>query len=341
MSVLSPRALAWQRFRTHRRGYWSLWLFSVLFALSLCAEGLSNDKPLLVYYQDHYYVPLLKTYPETTFGGDFSTATDYLDPFIQQRLRQNGNWALYPPNPYSFNTLSLYPLAQPFPAPPSAQHYLGTDDRGRDILARLIYGFRLSVLFAIALTLSSTLLGVLFGALQGYLGGRVDLFGQRVIEIWSALPELYLLILFASIFTPSMALLLILLSLFSWMGLSDYVRAECLKNRQLEYVLAARALGLSRGQILWRHVLPNSLTPVLTFLPFRLSGAIFALTSLDFLGLGVPADTPSLGELLAQGKENLDAWWMSLSTFGVLTVTLLLLIFIGEGVRAALDTRAT
>jgi microcin C transport system permease protein len=232
-----------------------------------------------------------------------------------------------------------YFSAVPNPAPPSAANWFGTDDRGRDVLARLLYGFRISVLFALALTLFGTVIGILTGALQGFFGGKTDLAMQRFIEVWSAMPELYLLIIFSAVFDPSISLLLILLGLFGWMGLSDYVRAEFLRNRQLDYVRAARALGLSDAQIMWRHVLPNSLTPVVTFLPFRMSAAILSLTSLDFLGLGVPPGTPSLGELLAQGKNNIDAWWISLSTFAVLVVTLMLLTFMGDALRDALDPR--
>ncbi|MGD9944543.1 MAG: ABC transporter permease [Burkholderiaceae bacterium] len=335
---MSPGRRAWLRFRANRRGYWSLWIFIAVFGLSLIAELLSNDKPLLVRYEGQWYWPLVQTYPETTFGGDFRTQTDYLDPFIRERLSSEGNWALYPPNPYYFDTINYF-APSPNPAPPSAVNLLGTDDRGRDVLARLLYGFRLSVLFGLALTVIGVAVGIVAGALQGYFGGRLDLAFQRFIEVWSSIPELYLLLILASIFEPSIWILLIILSLFGWMGLSDYVRAEFLRNRQLEYVTAARALGLSNLQIIRRHVLPNSLTPVIAFLPFRMSAAIVALTSLDFLGLGVPPSTPSLGELLAQGKANLDAWWISLGTFGVLVGTLLLLIFIGEALRDALDTR--
>jgi len=335
---MSPGRRAWLRFRANRRGYWSLWIFSIAFVLSLGAEFLSNDAPILVRYEGQWYVPQFKAYPETTFGGDFRTETDYLDPFIQTRLSEGGNWALWPPNPYRFDTLNYF-APSPNPAPPSAANFLGTDDRGRDVLARLIYGFRVSVLFGLALTAIGVVLGVAAGAVQGYFAGRVDLAVQRFIEIWSAVPELYLLLILASLFQPSIWILLVILSLFGWMGLSDYVRAEFLRNRALDYVTAARALGLSDRQIIWRHVLPNSLTPVIAFLPFRMSAAIVALTSLDFLGLGVPSSTPSLGELLAQGKTNLDAWWISLGTFGVLVFTLMLLIFIGEALRDALDTR--
>jgi len=329
---------AWQRFKRNRLGYWSLLLFAALVGLSLAAELISNDRPLLVRYQGQLYVPLLHDYAETTFGGDFDTPTDYLDPFIRARLQAPGNWAVFAPNPYGPKTLNYFaPL--PNPSPPSADNWLGTDDRGRDLLAQLIYGFRVSVLFALALTTIGTLLGIVTGALQGYFGGRTDLAFQRFIEIWGSMPELYLLIIFSAVFAPSLALLLVLLSLFGWMGLSDYVRAEFLRNRQMDYVRAARSLGVSPWHLIARHLLPNSLTPVVTFLPFRMSGAILALTSLDFLGLGVPPGTPSLGELLSQGKNNIDAWWISLSTFAVLVVTLLLLTFMGDALRDALDPR--
>ncbi len=328
----------WRRFKANRRGYCSLLIFSCLFLLSLCAEVLSNDKPFLVIYQGDAYFPIFKAYPETTFGGDFETEADYHDPFVRERLSSNGNRAFFPLNPHGYASINLA-LNEPVPAPPGPENYLGTDDRGRDVLARLIYGFRLSVLFAFALTLLGTLIGIITGAIQGYLGGRTDLFMQRFIEIWSAMPELYLLIIFASIFAPSVLLLLILLSIFGWMGLSDYVRAEFLKGRNLDYVRAAKALGVGNLTIMFRHLLPNGMTPVITFLPFRMSGAILALTSLDFLGLGVPPPTPSLGELLAQGKNNIEAWWLSLSTFGVLVGTLVLLIFIGEALRETFDPR--
>ena len=328
----------WRRFKKNRRGFYSLIIFTLLFGLSLFAEVLSNNKPLYIYYEGHSYFPLVTMYPETAFGGFFETETDYRDPFILRKLHQKGNFVLFAPNPHSFNSINR-DLEQPFPAPPSRENYLGTDDRGRDVLARLIYGFRLSVLFGGALTIIGTLMGIVAGAVQGYFGGKIDLFFQRFIELWSSMPELYLLIIFASIFKPSMLLLLILLSLFGWMGLSDYVRAEFLKGRNMEYVKAAKALGVSNFTIMYRHLLPNSMTPVITFLPFRMSGAILALTSLDFLGLGVPPSTPSLGELLAEGKANLDAWWLSLSTFVVLVGMLILLIFIGEALREAFDPR--
>ena len=337
---LSPSRRAWLRFRRNRLGYVSLIAFCTLVVLSLLAEVLSNDKPLLVRYEGQLYAPLLKAYPEKTFGGDFETETDYLDPFIRERLTQGGNWAIYPPNPYGSKTINYFAQA-PNPSAPSADNWLGTDDRGRDLLAQLVYGFRVSVLFALALTFVGTLLGVAAGAVQGFFGGRTDLAFQRFIEVWGSMPELYLLIIFSAILSPSLGLLLVLLSLFGWMGLSDYVRAEFLRNRQLDYVKAARALGVPNRQIIWRHILPNSLTPVVTFLPFRMSAAILALTSLDFLGLGVPPGTPSLGELLSQGKNNIDAWWISISTFGVLVLTLLLLTFMGDALRDALDPRKT
>lgn len=329
---------AWKRLKTNKRGYYSLWLFIILFGLSLFAEVLSNDKPLLIYYENSFYLPILKTYSETTFGGDFETEADYIDPYVKKLLNENGNWAIYPLNSFRYDTINYY-NQQPNPAAPSKDNLLGTDDRGRDVLARLIYGFRLSILFAFVLTIIGIVLGVVAGAVQGYFGGRIDLYSQRVIEIWGSMPELYLLIIFASLFEPSVLLLIILLSLFGWIGLADYIRAEFLRGRNMEYVKAARALGLSNRAIMFRHLLPNSMTPVVTFLPFRISGAILALTSLDYLGLGVPPSIPSLGELLAQGKENIEAWWLSMSTFLVLVGTLMLLIFIGEALREALDSR--
>ena len=314
-------------------------MFVVAFVISLAGPLWSNDKPLVVRYDGHLYFPLVKTYAETHLRRRFPDARR-LSRSVYRATASSapGNFAIYPPNHYYYDTLNYFSKA-PNPAPPSRENWLGTDDRGRDVFARLLYGFRVSVLFALVLTVIGTVLGVLAGAVQGYFGGRIDIIGQRLIEIWSAMPELYLLIIFASIFEPSLILLIILLSLFGWIGLSDYVRAEFLRNRTQDYVRAARAMGLSNWQIIWRHVLPNSLTPVITFLPFRMSGAILALTSLDFLGLGVPSPTPSLGELLAQGKANLDAWWISLSTFGVLVATLLLLTFMGDALRNALDTR--
>ncbi|WP_245608486.1 ABC transporter permease [Stenoxybacter acetivorans] len=328
-----------RRFKAHKRAWFSLRLLCLLLLAALAAPLWSNDKPLWVRYQQQFYFPLLHDYHETAFDGDFETPADYLDPYLRQKLSENGNQIVMPLIPYAPNTLNDFDT-QPFPAAPSSRHWLGTDDRGRDVLARLIYGFRDSLLFALALTAIATAVGVLAGAVQGYFGGKTDLALQRFMEVWGALPELYLLIILSSFFQPGLWLLLILLSLFSWMGLSDYVRAEFLKNRQAEYVLAAKSMGVSNWAIMRRHILPNSLTPVLAFLPFRISGAVLALTSLDFLGLGVSSSQASLGELLAQGKDNLDAWWIGLSAFAVLTIMLLLLIFIGEGLRHALDTRS-
>ena len=336
---LSPSRRAWLRFKQHRLGYWSFLIFAALLVLCLFADLLSNDKPLVARYNGQWYVPIIHNVPETEFGGDFDSPTDFLDPFIVAQFKKTpGNFAIYPLNRYHHNTINYF-AKSPNPSEPSGDNWLGTDDRGRDIVARLLYGFRVSIGFALALTAIGVVVGVAAGAVQGFYGGKTDLIFQRFIEIWGSMPELYLLIIFAAMFNPSLGLLLVLLSLFGWMGLSDYVRAEFLRNRQLDYVRSARALGLSNWQIIWRHVLPNGLTPVVTFLPFRMSAAILALTSLDFLGLGVPPDTPSLGELLAQGKNNLDAWWISLSTFLVLVVTLLLLTFMGDALRDALDPR--
>jgi microcin C transport system permease protein len=335
----SPGRRWWLRFRSHRLGVWSLVLFSALYGASLAAEIVSNEKPLVAYYQGQWYFPMLRSYPETTFGGSMPILTDYLDPFIRDQLAKPGNFALYPPNHYSYDTLSYYTDAAHHPGPPSAENWLGTDISGFDITAVLLHGFRISVTFALALTIVGTVLGIAIGAVQGFFAGKVDLFTQRVIEVWASMPELYLVIIFASLFQQSFLLLFLLMTLFAWVHTSDYVRAEFLRNRQLEYVKSARAMGLSSVQIMWRHILPNSLTPVITFLPFRMSAGITALASLDFLGLGV-SDAPSLGRLLLQGKENLDAWWISVSAFGVLVTTMLLLTFIGEALRNAFDTRA-
>ncbi|NNJ98614.1 MAG: ABC transporter permease [Gammaproteobacteria bacterium] len=335
---LSPGRRSWLRFKANRRGFVSLWLFGILFVLSLGAELMFNDKPLVIGYQGALYFPFLRAYPETAFGGDFETEADYADPYVRRLITAGDNWVINPIVPFSYNTIN-FTSTLPNPAPPSSQNLLGTDDRGRDVLARLVYGFRLSVLFAFVLTSIGVIVGIFAGAVQGYFSGRLDLIMQRVIEVWSSMPELYLLIIFASIFDPSVLLLIILLSLFGWMGLSDYVRAEFLRGRNMDYVRAARAMGLSDAAIMRRHLLPNSMTPVITFLPFRISASILALTSLDFLGLGVPPTTPSLGELLSQGKENIEAWWLSLSTFLVLVGTLMLLIFIGEALREAMDMR--
>jgi microcin C transport system permease protein len=334
----SPGRRAWRRFRANRLGYVSLIIFAILFGVSLLAEVLSNDKPLVVRYEGHWYFPVFEAIPETTFGGDFPTPTDYLDPFIREQLGRAGNFAFYPPNHYHYTTINYFSKS-PSPARPDRENVFGTDDRGRDLLARLLYGFRLSVVFALIVTVASTAFGVLFGAVQGYFAGWTDIAMERLKEIWSAMPTLYMLIIFASLFSASFWLLVILLSVFGWLGIAAYVRAEFLRNRTLDYVRAARALGQSNWNIIRRHILPNSLTPVVTLVPFEMAAAIGALTSLDFLGLGVPPGTPSLGELLNQGKENLDAWWISLSTFVVLVVTLLLLILIGDALRDALDPR--
>jgi microcin C transport system permease protein len=334
----SPNQRAWARFRRNRLGFVSLWLFVALLLVSTLAELVSNDLPYVARIDGQLIFPVIDNPSEQALGGDFITPTDWKDPFIDKLLEQPGNWAVGAPNPHSATSTDYFAKLPP-PARPSASNWLGTDSQGRDMLARLVYGFRVSIWFALALTITGTVIGVAMGALMGYFGGRIDLTLQRLIEIWGAIPELYLLIIFASIFDPSLLLLLVLLSLWGWMGLSDYVRAEFLRNRNLEFVKAARALGLSNGQIIWRHVLPNSLTPVITFLPFRMSAAILALTSLDFLGLGVPASMPSLGQLLQQGKANLDAWWIIVPTFLLLTATMLLLTFIGDALRDAFDTR--
>jgi microcin C transport system permease protein len=335
---VSPNRRAWLRFKRNRLGYRSLWIMGVLLVLSALAEFISNDRPLIARYAGEITFPVLHNPPETRYGGDFGTPTEWGDPLIREHFARPGNWMVRALNPHSATSIDYF-QKQPNPAPPSARNWLGTDGLGQDMVARLLYGFRISIFFAFALTAVGTVLGILAGALQGYFGGRIDLTGQRLIEIWSSIPELLLLIIFASIFQPSLLLLLILLSLFGWIGLSDYVRAEFLRNRGLEFVKAARAMGLSNAQIIWRHVLPNSMTPVITFLPFRMSTAILALVSLDFLGLGVPRTLPSLGDLVRQGKANLDAWWIIFPTFAVLVATLLLLTFIGDALRDAFDTR--
>ncbi|MDO9091633.1 MAG: ABC transporter permease [Rubrivivax sp.] len=335
---LSPNQRAWARFRRHKVGYVSLWVFVAMLVAATFVELISNDRPIVAKINGQWYAPMFNNPNESALGGDFGTPTDWKDPFITELLAKPGNWALITLNPHSATSTDYFNKALP-PAAPSADNWVGTDGNGRDMVARLLYGFRVSIWFALALTLTGTLIGMAAGAIQGYFGGKVDLVLQRCIEIWGSVPELYLLIIFASIFEPSLLLLLILLSLWGWMGLSDYVRAEFLRNRGLEYVKSARALGLSNSQIIVRHVLPNSLTPVITFLPFRMSGAILALTSLDFLGLGVPSTVPSLGELLKQGKNQLDAWWIIVPTFLLLVLTMLLLTFIGDALRDAFDTR--
>jgi microcin C transport system permease protein len=334
----SPNQRAWGRFKRNRLGFASFKVLLVLILLSLLAEVVCNDRPLVAVYQGNLSFPLLNNPSERVYGGDFDTPTDWKDPLITQQFKQPGNWRLQTLNPHSANSTDYFQKVVN-PAPPSASNWLGTDEQGRDMVARLLYGFRVSLLFGAALTAVGMLVGVAAGAVQGYFGGKLDLGAQRLIEIWASIPELYLLIIFASIFEPSLLLLLGLLSLFGWIGLSEYVRAEFLRNRGLEFVKAARALGLSNAQIIRRHVLPNAMTPVITFMPFRMSEAILTLVSLDFLGLGVPSGVPSLGDLVRQGKSNLDAWWIIGPTFAVLVMTLLLLTFVGEALRDALDTR--
>ncbi|MBM3341315.1 MAG: ABC transporter permease [Betaproteobacteria bacterium] len=334
----SPARRAWRRFRGNKLGYYSLLVLIALFVVSLLAEVLSNDKPWAVRYDGQWYFPVFKTYADTTFGGDFPTPTDYHDPLIRENLAKPGNFALYPPNAYHYTSINYF-AKSPSPAPPSGDNWLGTDDKGRDLLARLLYGFRLSLFFALIVAAVCTVLGVLYGALQGYFAGWADIVMERVKEVWTAMPWLYMLIIFSALFAPSFTLLVVLISIFGWMGLSNYVRAEFLKNRTLDYVRAAKALGQSDRKIMWRHILPNSMTPVVTLIPFEMAGAIGALTSLDFLGLGMPPGTPSLGELLNQAKENLDAWWIAVTTFSVLVGMLLLLVLIGDALRDALDPR--
>jgi len=337
--TLSPQRRIWLRFIRNRLGFWSLVLFLTLYAVSLAGELISNDRPLIAHYEGQWYFPILKDYPEASFGGDLPIKADYNDPFIKAQLSKGNNWVIYPLNPYYYDTLNYFSATEHYPGAPSKENWLGTDIAGYDIAARLLYGFRVSVTFALAPTIVGIALGVVIGAVQGYFAGKVDLVGQRLIEIWHSMPELYLLIIFASVFEHSFILLFVLLSLFAWISTSDYVRAEVLRNRQLDYIKAAQAMGLSHWQIIKRHILPNSLTSVITFLPFRMSAAITALAALDFLGLGVTAPAPSMGHLLNQGKANLDAWWISLATFTVFLVTLLLLTFTGDALRAAMDPR--
>jgi microcin C transport system permease protein len=334
----SPGRRAWRRFRSNRLGYTSLVIFTALFVCSLFAELISNDKPLVVRYDGHWHFPVVQTVPETAFGGDFPTPTDYLDPDIRRNLEKKGNFVLYPLNRYHSSTINYF-AKSPDPSGPSRDNWLGTDAQGRDLLARLIYGFRLSVVFGLFVTVAATAFGVLYGAVQGYFAGWSDIGMERFKEIWDSMPMLYMLIIFSSLFAPSFWLLVILITVFSWEGISAYVRAEFLKNRTLDYVRAARALGQSNRMIMWRHILPNSLTPVVTLAPFAMVGAISLLTSLDFLGLGMPAGTPSFGELLSEAKDNLDAWWIAISTFGVLVLMLLLLVLVGDALRDALDPR--
>lgn len=337
MSPINQRRL--ENFRANKRGYWSLWIFLTLFIGSLFAELIANDQPLLVKYQGELHYPIVTEYPETVYGGEFESPTDYKDPYVQELIEQDGvGWILWAPIRYSYDTIN-YELPQPAPSPPSAENLLGTDDQARDVLARVIYGFRISVLFAVVLTLLSSIVGVIAGAVQGFYGGKVDLFFQRFIEIWSGLPVLFLLIILASIVEPNFWWLLGIMLLFSWMSLVDVVRAEFLRGRNLEYVRAARALGLDNRLIMFRHILPNAMVATLTFMPFIFNGSLVTLTALDFLGFGLPPGSPSLGELVAQGKGNLHAPWLGITAFIVLSTMLTLLIFIGEAVRDAFDPR--
>jgi len=336
LTPLNRRRL--ERFKAHKRGWWSLWLFLALFVASLGAELIANDQPLVVHYDGNWYFPVLERYPETTFGGEFPLSTNYKSPYIRNLIAEKDGWMLWPPIPFSYSSIN-YELTVPAPAPPSRINWLGTDDQGRDVLARVIYGFRISVLFALILTLLSSLIGVAVGALQGFHGGWVDLIGQRFLEVWSGLPVLYLLIILASFVQPNFWWLLGIMLLFSWMSLVDVVRAEFLRGRNLEYVRAARALGMGNGAIMYRHILPNAMVSTMTFMPFILTGAIGTLTALDFLGFGLPPGAPSLGELVAQGKANLQAPWLGITAFVVLALMLSLLVFIGEAARDAFDPR--
>lgn len=343
MKSLSPSSWTpvnqrrFENFKRNRRGFYSLWIFLFFFIASLFAEFIANDKPILVMFDGELYQPTLNAYPETRFGGFFETEADYRDPEVAALINEKG-WMLWPPIRYSYDTIN-YNLPVPAPAPPSAENLIGTDDQARDVVARLIYGFRISVLFGLTLTLFSSVIGIIVGALQGFYGGKIDLIGQRFIEIWSGLPVLYLLIIMTSFVTPNFWWLLGIMLLFSWMGLVDVVRAEFLRARNFEYVRAARALGKNNSGIMFQHMLPNAMVATLTFMPFILTGSITTLTSLDFLGFGMPPGSPSLGELIAQGKTNLHAPWLGVSAFVVLAAMLTLLVFIGEAVRDAFDPR--
>ncbi len=337
MTAINQRRLA--NFTANRRGYWSLWIIAALFILSLFAEFIANDRPLFVSYKGSIHSPVLFDYPETAFGGVFETPANYDDAFVRDAIKANG-WIIEPLIPFSFDTID-FNLGRPAPAPPSLKHWLGTDNQGRDVLSRLIYGFRISMLFALMLTIVSSIIGVAAGAVQGYFGGMTDLLFQRFIEIWGGLPELFILIIVASIIAPGFWTLLGVLLLFSWTSLVSVVRAEFLRARNLDYVRAAKALGMNDASIMARHMLPNAMVATVTFMPFILSGAVVALTSLDFLGLGMPPGSASLGELLRQGKENLQAPWLGFTGFFTIAGMLTLLVFVGEAVRDALDPRKT
>ncbi|MEX2455583.1 MAG: ABC transporter permease [Rhodospirillaceae bacterium] len=338
ISPLNRRRL--RSFRRNRRGYWSLWIFMALFLVTLPAEFLANNKPLLVWYDGEAYVPVLRSYPETAFGGFFQTEAEYREPDVQELIAEKGGWMVWPLVEYSYNTVNLN-LRVPAPAPPSADNVLGTDDQGRDVLARIIYGFRLSVLFGLILTALGSVIGIVAGAFQGYFGGWLDLLFQRFIEIWGGLPQLYILIILSSVIVPGFWALLLILLLFGWTALVGVVRAEFLRARNFEFVKAARALGVDNVTIMFRHVLPNAMVATLTFLPLILTGSITSLTALDFLGLGLPPGSPSLGELLQQAKTNLQAPWLGFASTISISLTLILLIFVGEAVRDAFDPRKT
>ena len=335
LTPLTRRRL--HRFRANRRGWWSLWIFVILFITTLLAEVIANDKPFLVYFKGEVYFPIVKAYPETTFGGDFLTEADYRSPYLSELIERDG-WTVWPIVRYHHRTVA-WDLPVPAPAPPDRNHWLGTDDQARDVLARVIYGFRISVLFGFSLTFISAIIGVSAGAVQGYFGGWMDLIFQRFIEIWSGLPTLYLLIILASVVEPNFWWLLGLLLLFSWMGFVGVVRAEFLRARNFEYVRAAQALGVSNLAIMFRHLLPNAMVATITLIPFTLAGSVTVLTSLDFLGIGLPPGSASLGELLAQGKANLQAPWLGLAGFFTIALMLTLLILISEAVRDAFDPR--
>ncbi len=338
LSPINRRRL--ENFKANKRGYYSFWIFLVLFILSLFAEFIANDKPLLLEYQGSYYFPIFEAYPETTFGGEFQTEADYRDPFVQDLITEKGGWMIWPPIRYSYRTINL-DLPEPAPSSPTWENLLGTDDQGRDVLARVIYGFRISVLFGLTLTFFSSIIGVAAGAIQGYFGGWIDLVFQRFIEIWTSIPTLYLIIIISAVIAPSFWILLGIMLAFSWVALVGVVRAEFLRGRNFEYILAARALGLTNAKIMFKHLLPNAMVATLTFIPFILNSSITTLTSLDFLGLGLPPGSPSLGELLAQGKDNLQAPWLGLTAFFVIAIMLSLLIFVGEAIRDAFDPRKT
>ncbi|WP_339387764.1 ABC transporter permease [Vibrio caribbeanicus] len=327
--------MRWLRFKLNRRGYWSAWIFCLLFVLSLFAELIANDKPLFISYSDQWYFPVIYQYSETQFGGEFDTEADYTDPFVVDLINEKG-YIVWPIIRFSYDTIN-FDLTTAVPSAPDRTNLLGTDDKGRDVLARVIYGFRISVLFGFILTVISSIIGVFVGATQGYYGGKIDLFGQRFIEVWSGMPTLFLLIILSSFVEPNFWWLLGIMVAFSWMSLVGIVRAEFLRCRNFDYVRAAHAMGVNDRRIMLRHMLPNAMVASLTMMPFILSGSVTTLTSLDFLGFGLPTGSPSLGELLAQGKANLQAPWLGLSAFFVLSIMLTLLVFIGEAVRDAFD----